>query len=95
MQGVDVLLTGVDLVFDLLFFWLPVDPVRQFVDNWDVVSAANAQAIRWLNWFVDVPFYSTVFAAFVAVFLAFAAWKVIMVIVDATFKAVEAVPLVE
>ena len=89
---VKMVLGVVDTVFDVLFFWLPSDPITSQVVNWDVVASANAQAVRWLNWFVDVQFYAEVFSLFIAVFLAFAAWKVIMVIVDITFKGIEAVP---
>lgn len=95
LQGLNILVALISQVFDIIFFWLPDDPLTNLLENWDVVSAANAQAIRWLNWFVDVPFAATVFAGFVWVFLAFAVWKIIKVIINATFKAVEAVPVVE
>lgn len=95
MKGLQLLLGVVQTVFDVLFFWLPVDPLRPLIQDWDLVSAANVQAIKWLNWFVDVGFFSTVFGLFVGVFLAFAAWKVIMVIVDWVYRGVESVPLVE
>lgn len=85
----------VDGVFDVLFFWLPDDPITSQLQNWDVISAANVQAVRWLNWFVDVQFYSEVFGLFVAVFLAFATWKVVKVVMSLVFKAVESVPVVE
>ena len=76
-------------IFNLLFSWLPSDPLKAVIDNWDVVSSSSATAIRWLNWFVDIPFASTVLSGFVSVFLLFAAWTVILMIVDFIYKGVE------
>ena len=92
LTAVSLFLDVVSVVFNLLFFWLPVDPATAAIQDLEFTVGSMQQAIRWLNWFVDVPYAATVLGGFVAVFLLFAAWKIVKVVFGFVHKAVEAVP---
>lgn len=94
LQGFNALLLVVTNVFNMVFFWLPVDPLAEYLDSVSLAQAAP-QALRWLNWFVDVRLFAGVFSAFVTVMLAFAVFKVFMAVIRIIRDAVEAVPVIE
>ena len=87
------ILGAVGFLFNVMFFWLPNDPVTEFLNDVSVQSASS-QGVAWLNWFVDVSLYANVFAAFVAVMLAFAIFKVLTAILNFIFKALGATPFI-
>lgn len=91
LQGWNLILQVVGTVFNLVFFWLPTDPLSIYLNDVSVQSA-SAQGVRWLNWFVDVQLFSAVLGAFVSVLLLFAAFKVLSYIVNFIMSALDAVP---
>lgn len=93
LQGLNALVQVVGSVFNVMFFWLPSDPVTEYLNDVSV-QAASAQGVAWLNWFVDVRMASSIFAAFVTVLLLFAAFKVVAYIVKFVMSALDAVPFV-
>ena len=93
LQGWNFLLTLVGSVFNLVFFWLPNDPLADYLSSVET-QAAMSQGVRWLNWFCDVSLFAGVLSAFVGVLLLFAVFKIVMWVVKFVFAAVDAVPLV-
>lgn len=85
----DTILSLLGTVFNVLFFWLPDDPLSAYLDSASV-QAANAQAVRWLNWFVDVNLAANVFAMFISVLLLFAVFKLMVAVIDFAMKAIDA-----
>lgn len=93
LSGWNLVLQAIGFVFNLVFFWLPRDPLSDYLDSLAVQSAAS-QGISWLNWFVDVDMYAGVLSAFVAILLLFAVFKVVSYIVKFILAAFDAVPFI-
>ena len=52
----EMLVEALAQLFNMLFFWLPDDPLSGFFSDLSfTVSSANL-GLHWLNWFVDVNF---------------------------------------
>ena len=93
LQGWNMILQAVGFVFNLVFFWLPNDPVAEYLNDASV-QAASAQGVAWLNWFVDVQMAASLLSVFVSVLLLFAVFKVVSYIVKFIMAALDAVPFV-
>ena len=93
LQGWNFLLGVVGTVFNIVFFWLPNDPLTEYLNDASV-QAASAQGVSWLNWFVDVQMFAGVLSAFVTVLLLFAVFKVVSYIVKFIMSALDAVPFI-
>lgn len=93
LQGWNAILQIVGAVFNVVFFWLPNDPISEYLNDVSV-QAASAQGVRWLNWFVDVEMAASLLSVFVSVLLLFAVFKVVWFVVNLILGALEAVPIV-
>lgn len=94
LQAFNLLLSVAVNVFNFLFFWLPVDPLAEYLDSVELASVAP-QALRWLNWFVDVELFAGVLFMFISIMLLFAAWRALVLVWGFVRDAVESVPVVE
>ena len=63
-------------LFNVIFFWLPDDFIIGYIDNLHTIVSANLLALKWLNWFIDVPFFVTVFGLAVTALLAWTAFQI-------------------
>jgi hypothetical protein len=71
------LLGLVKSIFDVLFFWLPDDFLMPHIKNLEFIAQSHQQAFAWLNWFLDVGFFITVFSLAAVPILAWAAFKLL------------------
>jgi len=78
-------------LFDVLFFWLPGDFLASHINSIGAVVRANNQAIAWLNWFIDVPFFVLVFGLAVSAILLWTGFRITMWLAK---KATDAVNIV-
>ena len=92
LEALKVLFSALGGVFDLLFFWLPSDFLLPKINGLQTVVNANAQAIAWLNWFVDIPFFVTVFGLAVAAITLWAGFQIFNFLLK---KAIDAIQVVE
>lgn len=90
LAAANTLIGFVATVFNIFFFWLPVDPLADYLDSGSVQSAAG-QGLSWLNWFVDVGTFAAVLSTFVTILLLFAAYKVLKLVFDLIVQLVQAV----
>ena len=76
-------------VFDFLkgtlgvvFFWLPDDPFSAYWPQLESFAQANITAIKWLNWFVPVPAFATVFSLVLSALLVWITYMCMTHVMD-------------
>ena len=91
LTALDWIVQSLSALFDLLFFWLPGDFLSMQINSVGAVVRANSQAIAWLNWFIDVPFFVLVFSLAVSALLLWTGFRITMWLMK---KATDAVNIV-
>lgn len=74
--AVNWVVSALGTLFDLIFFWLPDDFISPLISDLEFVVRSNVTAIKWLNWFVDVPFFVAVFGLAVSALLVWTAFRI-------------------
>lgn len=73
----DVLVSALTQLFELLFFWLPDDPLAGYLSDLSFTVSSLGTGLHWLNWLIDVNFFADAVALVTGACIVYVGWSLL------------------